>query len=194
MTMLNDLIIEGQEIRSGIVFVPTKQNEWRTFKVYRFTDNQKFEIWKSKCLRFLSKEFNGDRSITDFEESLKEMTKSNYPETLDKLIGVLEACNSISRIEKDIIAEKDSPSPAVYITNTQYQTQSQEIAINIFLEAIKDELTGKQLREIKEISGETGNSGETKNKLLNKLKSFGEDILSNIVANIITNPGIWSQF
>lgn len=192
--MLNKLIIEGQQIRKDISLVPSGEGVWRTYNVYRFLDNQKYEIWKNKCLRFLSHDFNGDRSIADFEEVLKKKTKSNYPESLDRLIGILEACISIPKIENKGIKEKSNPAQIFNISNTQHQTQSQEIALNIFLDAIKGELTGKQLKEIKEICEKDDNSPETKIKILDKLKSFGVDVLSNVVAGIITNPSIWSNF
>jgi hypothetical protein len=52
-------------------------------------------------------------------------------------------------------------------------------------------LTGSQLKEIKQVVDETkGDLEKAKPKIINKLKSFGENIASNIIANIITNPTI----
>ena len=34
---------------------------------------------------------------------------------------------------------------------------------------------------------------KAKSKILEKLKSFGGDVLSNVLANLITNPAIWSK-
>lgn len=191
--MLNELIIEGQEIRSSISSDHVSGGVILPVITYTFSDHQKFEIWKNKCLRFLSHEFKGDRCISDFEEVIKEMTKRNYPNSLDKLIGILDACTYFPRIENNDIKEITSPTQILNITNTQQQTQTQEIAVDIFIEAIKDELTGKQLKEIKEICEKKDNSPETKSKIVDKLKSFGGDVLSNIVANIITNPSILGQ-
>lgn len=192
--MLDELITEGRKIRKAIIYIPPRQGVWRTFRVYSFADNQKFEAWKNKCLRFLSNEFKEDRCIMDFDEVIEKMTKSNYPESLDKMIGLLEACVLFPRIESKKNTDIVHPTSNITINNSQNQTQSQEIAINIFLDAIKDELTGKQMKEIKEICEEDDNSPETKNKILDKLKSFGVDVLSNVVAGIITNPSIWSNF
>jgi hypothetical protein len=53
-------------------------------------------------------------------------------------------------------------------------------------------LTGSQLKEIINLS--KNSSIETaKSTIIAKLKSFGGDVLSNIVANIITNPTILGQ-
>ena len=68
--ILNDLINKGQNIRKGISYVYSPSNVMRMYDVYKFSDNQEYEIWKNKCLRFLSREFNGDRCIKDFEDTI----------------------------------------------------------------------------------------------------------------------------
>lgn len=74
------------------------------------------------------------------------------------------------------------------ITNSNSQSQNQQQAANIFLEAIADELTGKQMKELKAALADE--KGGKKDSLIEKVKSFGLDTLSNIVANIVTNPAI----
>lgn len=32
-----------------------------------------------------------------------------------------------------------------------------------------------------------------KTKIMDKLKSFGESVMSNIIASLITNPSIWNN-
>lgn len=92
---------------------------------------------------------------------------------------------------------KIEKSPGVSLTVTQHQNQTQEIAISIYLESIKDELTGRQMNEIKEILKEIKDIKDisiAKPQVIEKLKSFGGDVLSNIIANIITNPTILASF
>ena len=80
-------------------------------------------------------------------------------------------------------------------SNNQSQNQEQFVAINLFLEAIKDDLTGKQVKELKDILAECENDKPKAWKsIVEKLKSFGSDVASNIVANILTNPVIWNSF
>lgn len=190
---LEDLISEGKELKNSIIDVPSSSGGVFVFSEYRFQDFQKFEIWKNKSLRFLSSEFKGDRCINDFEVIENKMSCRNYPTSMDKLIGVLESCEFISRIEydKNDVVNK-TPSQVINITNTQSQSQNQDISINVFIEALKEELTGSQLKEIINLS--KNSSIETaKSTIIAKLKSFGGDVLSNIVANIITNPTILGQ-
>ena len=68
------------------------------------------------------------------------------------------------------------------------------MAVEMFLDAIKDDLTGKQIKELKKIINEAGDDKEkARSGIISKLKSFGSDVVANIVANIITNPMIWTN-
>lgn len=83
---------------------------------------------------------------------------------------------------------------SINITNTmsQNQSQSQSIDIDVILESLKNELTGKQYKELETIAQEEIEPKKALKKIIDKLKSFGEGVLASIVANIITNPNIWS--
>jgi uncharacterized protein YllA (UPF0747 family) len=85
----------------------------------------------------------------------------------------------------------DSENKALNINITQNQSVKQKVSINIILEAIQDELSGKQLKELQRIIDENAEPSEKKKKLLNKLKEFGTDVASNILAGILTNPAIY---
>ncbi len=47
---------------------------------------------------------------------------------------------------------------------------------------------GKQLKELKAIAQEEPNPEKAKTKVFDKIKSWGGDVLANVVANIVTNP------
>ena len=75
----------------------------------------------------------------------------------------------------------------------QHQNQHQDVIIKILLEAAKDELTGKQRKELLEIAENTKDPQEAHKSIFAKLKGFGEDVAANIVANILTNPQVWQN-
>ena len=83
----------------------------------------------------------------------------------------------------------------ININNTlnQTQNQSQEInlAVDILLEALKDDLTGKQRKELIAVAKEAATPEEAHKGIVEKLKSFGEEVTASIVANILTNPKVW---
>ena len=67
------------------------------------------------------------------------------------------------------------------------------MAIELFIEAIKDDLTGRQIKELKAVVADVNNDlQKARPGIITKLKEFGSDVASNIVANILTNPSIWS--
>ena len=119
-----------------------------------------------------------------------------FKELKDAFINLVEVL--IEEInEMGLPEHKIEKSPGVSLTVTQHQNQTQEIAISIYLESIKDELTGRQMNEIKEILKEIKDIKDisiAKPQVIEKLKSFGGDVLSNIIANIITNPTILASF
>ena len=116
-----------------------------------------------------------------------------FKELKDAFINLVEVL--IEEInEMGLPEHKIEKSPGVSLTVTQHQNQTQEIAISIYLESIKDELTGRQMNEIKEILKEVNDISIAKPQVVEKLKSFGGDVLSNIIANIITNPTILASF
>ena len=116
-----------------------------------------------------------------------------FNELKDAFINLVEVL--IEEInEMGLPEHKIEKSPGVSLTVTQHQNQTQEIAISIYLESIKDELTGRQMNEIKEILKDIKDISIAKPQVIEKLKSFGGDVLSNIIANIITNPTILASF
>lgn len=193
---LKELIEEGKEIRNGISYITTPPNVTRFYNAYKLKNTTQYETWKNKTIRFLSLKFEGDRCIDDFEKAAEDFTKSmNSPSSFDRLLGILESClivPELLNIKKDNI--KTDNSIHVNVNQSQSQSQQQSLAIDIFIEAIKDELTGKQLKEIKEIMEKESDPIQAKTKIIDKIKSFGSGLASNIIANIITNPAIWGNF
>lgn len=74
---------------------------------------------------------------------------------------------------------------------TQSQTQEVNLAITILLDAIKDDLTGKQCKELLAVAKEAATPEEAHKGILDKLKEFGSNVSASIVANILTNPHVW---
>lgn len=103
-------------------------------------------------------------------------------------MAILKAFRAIP----EAIAVQKDHSDGIVINNANTQSQTQKLEVDVFLEAVGDELTGKQLKELKAALKEE--EAGKKGSIIDKLKSFGENTLSNIVANIITNPSIMSNF
>lgn len=82
---------------------------------------------------------------------------------------------------------------SVHQNNDQRQTTNVNIHLKLIIDAIKDELKGSQVKELQTIL-ESNEEPEVKRKsFVDKIKSFGSDVASNILANVLTNPEVYNQ-
>lgn len=107
-----------------------------------------------------------------------------------------ELLSNIDMAKSVCLSKRDGFSSNQFFTisnnNQQEQNQTQSLAINLFLEAIKDDLTGRQVKELKKVIAKSSSDKEkARDGIIAKLKSFGDNVAANIVANILTNPVIW---
>lgn len=182
-----DSLIQEQKNRMGSL-----QKLGNMIIYYEFDDMQSYRNWVTKTIRFLELKFPEDKHINDFITTSKQEL---YPDQQQKLLAILEAFASFPVIIPNKKEEKDNRLPIninTNINNSNRQSQSQ--SIDIFTEAIKDDLTGSQIKELKEVvEQENGDLKKARPKLIEKLMYFGKDVASNIVANLLTNPSIWSH-
>ena len=174
---IDELITQGETLRASLKKVESRLMSW-----YEYTNHGAFQEWVQMTTRFLHTHYRGDIMIEEFE---KIASQSPSPKGHDKLLAILKA---FKEIPQTITTPKEVQNGGVVITNSNSQSQNQQQAANIFLEAISDELTGKQVKELKAALADE--KGGKKGSLIEKVKSFGLDTLSNIVANIVTNPAI----
>lgn len=184
--ILENLISEGEYLTKTVQYVPPRHNVIRTYSVYTSTEIEKYENWQASVTRFIKSYHPSD--LEDLKEASKKLSDKNHR----KILGILKAIKLLP-IEPEIKSQIPNPTNNIQITNNQ--TVSQQVTLNIFFKAIKDELTGKQVKELKEVMKDYESEPEiTKTKIIDKIKSFGGDVLSNIVANILTNPTIYGGF
>lgn len=159
--------------------------------------NEEFEYikWVEKAKRYIEQNFHGDKHIEEFNKISGE--KKLTPQQQMKLLAILEAFGEYPNvIENNKLATQAGNINIhnnINNTNTQSQQQSQQQSIKILIKALEDQLSVSQLKEIKQVIEEAkGDLVKAKPKLIDKIKSFGENVASNILANIITNPTIWA--
>ena len=158
------------------------------------TEEYQYRRWVEKVKRHIELNYPGDKHISDFNNLCDE---GITPEQQMKLLAKLEAFRDYPEVIENIKANKQSKginiNNNISNTNTQSQQQSQQQSIKILIKALEDQLSVSQLKEIKQVVEEAkGDLVKAKPKLIDKIKSFGENVASNILANIITNPTIWA--
>ncbi|APW32608.1 peptide chain release factor 1 [Prevotella intermedia ATCC 25611 = DSM 20706] len=174
--------------------IPKLKCEVGAFAYYVYEPSVKEEYikWRENTKRFLEINFTGDRYIDDFNETCD---KKITPNQQNKLLAILEAFEKYPQVIENNKVLNQSANINIHssISNTNTQSQSQNQEIKILLKSLKDELSVSQLEELKQVvDEEKGDLEKAKPKLMDKIKSFGENVASNILANIITNPAIWS--
>jgi hypothetical protein len=162
---------------------------------------ENLKAWQGKVINILVRVY-GENSIQ--EEQVKNIVYKKYASYSINAesfgggnnLGLCE--NQASEVINGFISDLETfglPVPKVKESNginiSLNQTQNQTVNLNLILESIKEELTGKQTKELDEILKCEEEPEAKKIKVLGKLKSFGSDVLSNIIANIITNPAIY---
>lgn len=189
---LTSLIEEQKKRISQLKYVPSPPGCFG-FAYYHYEKSDEYQRWLATTNRFIGISFPNDKDVSEFEKVSKEKIT---PQQQQKLLAILEAFADLPSIVPQKNNEKTGKGVNITAninnTNSQSQNQEQSIAVNIFLEAIKDDLTGRQIKELKEVIAKSGSDKEkARDGIIAKLKSFGSDVASNIFANIITNPLIW---
>lgn len=153
------------------------------------------EGWKSSSIVILSRIFGDNYSGIKAIENIKysgggigDVHWDNLTSCKKQGKDILGAC--ITELETFGQPEqKKKENSGININLTQNQNQT--VNVSLLISTLQDELTGSQLREVTELMKIEEPQSEKKKKIIEKIKSFGSDVASNIIANILTNPNIW---
>ena len=119
---------------------------------------------------------NMDSNLTIFFDG--DSTQTNKRELKQLLTGYIKELEELGHPKQQ---EK---------TIGQQININQSVNINFIIESLKEELNGKEIKELKEAYNKGKTPEEKKNNVVDKLKKFGTDLASNVLASIITNPNI----
>ncbi|MBL4888330.1 MAG: hypothetical protein JKZ03_07815, partial [Flavobacteriaceae bacterium] len=154
--------------------------------------------WKEKALNIISRIYRSgnekqERRYLKFKNDLENITytneRGNTAGTENNIpLYNKQISNFIDGVISDIHDSKASKKISENGENGIDFTVDQTTHINIITEALRHELTGKQLFEIREIITKNEKESLKKVKLIEKFKFFGEDAAINIISVILTNP------
>lgn len=182
---IEELISKGKELQDSIYI--SRQEPF--FTIYKSRKEEDYKKWLQSIKRLV------DTMFPSSIERLSPYENKISPENHLEILGILEGIKNFPEEPKNEIKENDSDKITINNNQNNIQNNTQQVILNIFIDAIRDEITGKELKELKEImKNYEKNPEETKSTLLEKIKGFGKDVLSNIMANIITNPDFYSAF
>ena len=157
-----------------------------------YPDVQVYYDWVEFAQRFLDLHFKGDKYVDKFCKLCDE----NFSLAQQiKLLSILKAVDALPAIIKKDIQMKNEKETNFVVNvsnnNSQSQNQEQSMVVQQFLDAFRDELTGRQLKELRSVIAESDNDlHKAKPKIIDKLMEFGGNVASNILATILTNTAI----
>lgn len=155
----------------------------------------RFEAWSIDALRFMESHF--DKKTTVFGQFAHHyvFAAKMIPSYLQKAITVME---TYYKMPNDTI-NQPPPTTAggnninINVNQQQSQNQSQQMNLNVLLDAIKEQLRGREYNELKDIVNDpTLQDEEKKKSFIDRLRSFGDGTMASILATYITNSGIWN--
>lgn len=184
--------------------VATKAIQDKFKKLNTLSTSEQFKTWqKSTTLTLINIFSESDKRVKSFEEieSYHFYAVSGIDRTQK---AIFEAKELLENIIKDIqdfgIPQKLNSSEnnsginiSVNQNNTQHQSTNISIQLDLLVELLKDELKGGQIKDLKAIIESDENLEIKKKSFIDKIKSFGTDVASNILANLLTNPKVYEQ-
>ena len=164
---------------------------------------KKFMIWQTTVVGTLSNIYTAsDKRVESFEKI------SSYAVYFDRTIDKTnDAKESAEELLNSLIIDlenfgivkfsSDSSKTGVNINvnqnNHQNQSTSISFQLDFLVEILKDELKGGQVKELKAILESSDEPEKKTKRFIDKIKSFGSDVASNILTNLLTNPKVYEQ-
>ena len=187
---ITELIKEGEEFRDSI-----NDSSQRAGKIQ---DTTKYHLWVERVVRYLGQTVPEDISIERFMHYSYNINPTYcYKQSFDGLLNILRAVEELPDvvIADDLVhRKKDDDKISIQTNVKQEQTQNQAQTVNVLETALKDSFAPFQLEELKEILKSNQPREDKRKSLMEKLKSFGSDVASGVLANILSNPEVLSMF
>lgn len=190
------LIFIDKHINTAMIEKALEALEDLRKEAQKINDTYSLTSWKSKATNIIVRIY-GSSSLPEKQiDELKYQSNFNGGSNVEK--RKIQAAELIDSLIKEIqlfgVPETKVPQESGFnITINQNQSQRIKINLSLIIESVQKELTGNQLKELqdvledKEIVAE-----EKKTRIVDKLKKFGGDVASNIIANILTNPNLYT--
>ncbi len=139
--------------------------------------------WKNFTVLLLERIFGSETKKIESIQNIKYDKGSWVLRDETGYANSIEACRKLGReiLEESILELETFGLP---------EKSADQIDIQVIMNALEDELTGTQFREIKKALLEEKQTEYKKKMLITKLKSWGADTVFAIIANILSNKQV----
>ena len=133
------------------------------------------------------------KNCNEIKSELRCNIKNITDDTKDLIISVIEEVKAMGLPSPKTKSTQDN---SVNINNTitqnQEQSQKQSQEVNLLVDLLKNSLAPYQLEELKEVAKADIPVSEKRQNLMDKILSFGSNVGASVLANILTNPAVYS--
>lgn len=179
----------------------------RVQKSKPITNSTELNTWKTATANLIKRAYGSD---SHFDKELREIEywsggsfggvdwmtgKQWQTDTPDNISECkIRACALIESVIVDLVSFGiPAPAPAPAPSNLIDINVNQTVNLSLFVQTIRDSLEEDQIKALREILSSDSTPEAKKSTLLSKLKSFGNDVLANVTANILTNPQVYAS-
>lgn len=180
-----------------------------SLKEMQINDKYELEAWKASSINLITRIYGAESKQEEQIKSIKYASSGGFfisgpggdyssggsnnissckKQSNHLIDGIIKDLQNFGLPKVGALKKDDG---GINIAINQTQSVKQEISLNIIFKVLQDEITGKQLKEIQLILESDDEMNKKKGKLVEKLKSFGSDVATNIIAAILTNPSIY---
>lgn len=134
-----------------------------------------------------------NKNFPEIKSELRCNVKNITDDTKDLIISVIEEVKALGiPAPKQTSTQDNSVNINNNITQNQKQSQKQSQEVNFLVDLLKDSLAPYQLEELKEVAKADMPVSEKRQSLKEKILSFGSNVGASVLANILTNPDVYS--
>ena len=112
-------------------------------------------------------------------------------DTISLIDAVVEEVKAVGLPDRKTACDK-SVNVNTTVTQNQEQSQKQSQEVNLLVDLLKNSLAPYQLEELKEVAKSDMSTSEKRQTLMDKILSFGSNVGASVLANILTNPAVYS--
>ncbi len=133
------------------------------------------------------------KNCNEIKSELRCNVKNITDDTKDFPISVIEEVKALGiPTPKQKSTQDNSVNINTTVTQSQNQNQKQSQEVNLFVDLLKNSLAPYQLEELKEVAKADMPASEKRQNLMDKILSFGSNVGASVLANILTNPAVYS--
>ena len=136
---IEELISKGKELQDSIYI----SRQEPLFTIYKSRKEEDYKKWLQSIKRLV------DTMFPSSIERLSPYENKISPENHLEILGILEGIKNFPEEPKNEIKENDSDKITINNNQNNIQNNTQQVILNIFIDAIRDEIKVKELKELK---------------------------------------------